>query len=473
MATQQPQTDHDERHIQSLVDNPVEGLNVEIKTWLEPRVPKSISKIVKAILAIRNRNGGFLLIGFDDRSLLPDEQDAPDDVRGAFHIDYIQGLVSRFSSDPFEVKISFPRRGDREYPVIEIPAGVRVPVAAKSDLIDQGNKLIHLGAVYFRTLGTNGTASTAVAQPSDWSEIVDICFNNREADIGQFFRRQFSQRGVQSLRAFFEEFGTSTPSVTLGQRAEQLLQDGEARFKAAINSRSLNDTERSIVDCGMWSVAMVFDPPQVEKVPDRDFLNKFTSSNPNYTGWPVWIESSSLGEERHRPKIVQKRWESLVLLADFSHHLDFSTVDPKGEFYHCRALWDDLTSNVKRGAALDPSLAVIFVAEAIAIGLSYARELDEQKKPRRLAFYFRWTKLKGRQLFAWGNSGMVLPGNIANNDEATTSTELDGKVTQNAIAQFVDEATQDLFATFNGYRYPIQAIENICQRLIERKFKRL
>ncbi|MCA1363408.1 hypothetical protein I6F14_23690 [Bradyrhizobium sp. IC3069] len=42
--------------------------------------PAGIAKIVKAAFALRNRNGGFLVVGFDDKTLLPDAANAPTDI---------------------------------------------------------------------------------------------------------------------------------------------------------------------------------------------------------------------------------------------------------------------------------------------------------------------------------------------------------------------------------------------------------
>ena len=77
----------DDDQIRALVARPGESLNVEIKRWLDPADPVAAAKIVKAVFALRNRNGGFLVIGFDDKTLEPDMTNAPPDVRGAFHQD--------------------------------------------------------------------------------------------------------------------------------------------------------------------------------------------------------------------------------------------------------------------------------------------------------------------------------------------------------------------------------------------------
>jgi predicted HTH transcriptional regulator len=59
----------DQSQVDELVTRPSEGLNVEVKTWIDPDVPDGMAKIIRAALALRNRNGGYLLIGFDDKSL--------------------------------------------------------------------------------------------------------------------------------------------------------------------------------------------------------------------------------------------------------------------------------------------------------------------------------------------------------------------------------------------------------------------
>jgi predicted HTH transcriptional regulator len=177
----------DQSRIDDLVARPSESLNVEIKRWINPAEPEGQGKIIKAAFAIRNRNGGFLLIGFDDVTLLPDQTSAPSDVQTAFHLDVIQGLISRYASEPFEIAVGFATRDGQKYPVVVVPEGVRTPVAVQRDLPDPRNSnraLIRKGELYFRTLASNGTPSTSLARASDWAAIIEICFENREADIG-------------------------------------------------------------------------------------------------------------------------------------------------------------------------------------------------------------------------------------------------------------------------------------------------
>jgi hypothetical protein len=345
-----------------------------------------------------------------------------------------------------------------------------------------------LGDVYFRTLRANGTPSTAVARPQDWLEIVEICFENREADVGRFLRRQLAALDLSTLVAALNQLGLTgiaasavpdalggagtTWPAALRERAMALLGEGSDRFKNALEARTLNPEEQKLADAGSWSVALAINPPRTDKLPDQVFRSTLASSNPRYTGWPVWLDSSGFTDESARPKVLDKAWEALIVSpAHAAGHLDCLRLDPKGEFYLRRNLQDDTTDKVKPFTYLDPVLVIIRVAEAIAVGLSFAKALGWEPEPTRLGYAFRWTKLKGRCLASWANRQAYLSADYgpAHEDEVTSYIELSLDTPITAISPAVDQATQDLFVLFDGFRMPVTSIEHWVQRLIERK----
>jgi hypothetical protein len=101
----------DQTTLDNLVAALSEGLNVEIKRWISPTELGGLAKIIKGILGIRNRNGGFFIVGFDDKTLLPDEENRIKDYKSLYHIDEIQRIVSDFASEVFEVTVGFGRAG--------------------------------------------------------------------------------------------------------------------------------------------------------------------------------------------------------------------------------------------------------------------------------------------------------------------------------------------------------------------------
>jgi hypothetical protein len=77
--------------IKRIVAQPQEGRSVELKRWLDPAEPPSKATIVMALMALRNLNGGYLAIGFDDSGR--PAQSAPANVRDRYHPDVVQKLA--------------------------------------------------------------------------------------------------------------------------------------------------------------------------------------------------------------------------------------------------------------------------------------------------------------------------------------------------------------------------------------------
>jgi hypothetical protein len=116
-------------------------------------------------------------------------------------------------------------------------------------------------------------------------------------------------------------------------------------------------------------------------------------------------------------------------------------------------------------------LVIIRVAEAIAVGIAIVRSVaGTEAAPRRLGFAFQWNKLRERALLSWANPAMRMIGEPrAHEDAVTTFVELPSDTPTNAIAPFVDAATRDLFALFDGTRVTYAVIEDWTSRLVERR----
>jgi len=127
--------DADKDTVRLWLERPSEGLSQELKSWVDPAVPAQKANLVKAIMALRNRDGGMVALGFDNGTgnALPTDRS---DWRTAYHVDAIQGLVSRHASQPFEVAVEWFVSAVAEHPVIVVASGVRTPVAMKTPVRD-------------------------------------------------------------------------------------------------------------------------------------------------------------------------------------------------------------------------------------------------------------------------------------------------------------------------------------------------
>jgi hypothetical protein len=85
---------------------------------LTPTQTPALRKSLRLRWHFEIENGGHLVIGLEDGTLVPNLGGEPAEVRDAFQLDKIQGLVSRYACELFEVGVGFSERDGIEYPVI-------------------------------------------------------------------------------------------------------------------------------------------------------------------------------------------------------------------------------------------------------------------------------------------------------------------------------------------------------------------
>lgn len=461
----------DSSRIKQLIERPSESLSVEIKRWIDPDKPEGVAKIVRASLALRNHDGGYLVIGFNNDTFKPCTENMPADIKIAFHIDKIQGMVSKYSSEPFEISVEFPERDGQCYPVIIIPPGVKTPVAVKSDLIISGTKIISTDDVYVRSLQANNIPSTTKAIWKDWPKIVEICFDNREADIGRFLRRHLSGVTPEIMREFASSITEGTgPEYTTEDLVRRYLHKSEERYKEVVKEKDVKLPEH-----GSWEVALLIMGDIPEHKANKEFLNLLDSSNPNYTGWPVWLISSNFSDRTAHPYVVNGVWETLIVSinTDWIDHVDFMILDPKGKFYLRRPLTDDIAGTDRSPAPLtelDFGLPIIRSAEAIAVGIVYAKAMGCNSENTLLAYAFRWKRLQGRELSYWAQPGRYIsPERRAYQDEVEVSIIVPLETPLSALHTFVNQVVQPLYNVFDGFSLGENVVEELTQGLIERR----
>ena len=151
-------------------------------------------------------------------------------------------------------------------------------------------------------------------------------------------------------------------------------------------------------------------------------FQKIFSSNPNYTGWPVWLDFRHNLNVNDHPKVISGVYEYLIVstVRDFSSHIDFARFDPKGEFFLTRLLQDDGAPKVvEPGKVIDPILMILRVAEAMAVGIAFAKTLEWKPEETTLGFAFRWDNLKERRLTPWANQHLRIPGGGTTHDDSS------------------------------------------------------
>lgn len=466
--------DDESESIRRLVLNPQEALAVEIKSWVDIETDDGVGKLVKAIIALRNNNGGYLVLGFDDATMEPCISKDAETIRQELHIDKVQRVVSRYVSEIFEVKVYFVENENRVHPVISVPTGVKTPVASKRELRAQngGKIIINVGDIFVRTLIANNTASTARASWKDWSKLIEVCFDNREADIGKFIRRHLSKSSLKDLRGVLvgaQSFEEEPIPEDLDSQVISLLGAGNSRFEAAVSKRGV-----ILPEFGTWECAAKISPVRAKIQITDEFLNLLTSANPRLTGWPVWLDSRSASDEYSRPYVLNNAWESLIIsLGRGWDHVDFMIKDPCGEFYLKRALQDDVSPSENApppNTQLDFSLQVLRVTEAIAVAVAFGKAMSNESDVGSVQLAFRWSGLGGRELTAWASPERYLSDHrTAVQDDIVTTINLSLSIPEATYWQYAKEALSPVFALFAGFSLSDGVYEDLASRLLERR----
>jgi hypothetical protein len=456
--------------IESLVDQPREALNIELKEWIDPVVPEAKAKIIKAMMALHNQNGGFLLIGFKNQPPERSINGVPADSRDIFSQDAMQMLASNFSTRAFEVEVHFVSRDGIDYPVIYCPPGVRSPVACKRDLLGSDKKkLLAEHTIYARTLSQNGMVSTAPVRGSDLEELIQRCFENREADVSRFLTSLVRSLDADSSRKFMEGLvAVANAAEASSLTGRTFLDVGDERL-----NKRLAEEARELSAFGVWEAAFVIQGEFPANTANSRFLETINRANPNLTARPIGRVVQQSGQSPH---VLNETWEALWVSnrsPQSEGWLEFAIFNPTGRFFFARCFEDDILDVPGSPTPLkcfDPTIAVWRTAEAMFVGQAFAKALKVRPETS-LAFAFRWKGLKSRALTSWTSPLMRGPteGAISAQDEVVSAVDIQVDSNPEVIANAVHRAVLPVTRCFHGFEIDFVRVKREVENLFYRR----
>lgn len=460
--------------LQEIVRAPRESFDTELKSWIDPKSPEGIAKIAKACIALRNNNGGKLLIGFNDTGEPCGTAPFPD-VAVQFHVDDIQAIATKYASRPFEVFVDFAERDGVGYPVIRVPSGVDSPVASKRALSDAatGKALIQSDIVYVRTTEANMTVSTAGAKHGDYERLTKICFENREADVASFLRRNFSDMLQRTSNPLLAELLQISPApLTSSEAATAFLDYGRIRFEKECTRR-----EMQLPQIGFREIAAVIDGDVPIRTADEQFLRDLQWNKPHHSGWTPWVNTLDARQPAERAYTFDGGWEAFVgelRPALFGSHVDFWRIEPRGRFYYLAGLQEDLPRMGARTpeprTIIDFLLQINRVAEAVSTLVSFAKSMGCNEQTTRVAIAVRWSGIDNRELTSWVEpQRSFYSRGVSRQDVIATHAIVPLETSQGGLIPFVEQLIAPLFACFGGMKFDSPVIAGIAQETLERR----
>jgi hypothetical protein len=422
-----------EQHLRELVAFPREDLNIELKGWLSPSDETDRANVAKALLALANTGGGYLLIGFDEHE--DGWAAAPNEGSDDFSQDVINEIVARYADPPFHCAVYHVagEPGAAAHPVIVVPGNHRVPIRAKSE--DPGRKHVKVHAYYIRR---PGPSSEQPQSPQEWNDLLRRCMLAARDDLLAAFRHIMQQ---------------SSPDAPAPAEHTLLAWDDASRnrFQDLVKDE-LPDEQPSRYAAGVWSVAYALDGTFPR--PDlQELLGVLDRVRGHETGWPPWWVPT-------RPEIAPYPYDGIIECwmreTRFDGYSDFWRVSPEGKLFLLRSYQEDFEDSFAPGTALVISSHLWTMGEVFLHAHRLAQALS--KEPLRVTFRCRWDGLVGRHLASWQRR-TGLPVHRSRTNNVTSELHCTTEAIADALPELVTRLTKPLFQAFDFFAPTPQFVE--------------
>lgn len=390
--------------IDDLVIDPQETLAIEIKNWLPLAENAHKATLAKAVIALANHGGGFIVIGFqEENGLFVEDQDRPDDMN-CYSTDAINGIVRRFCDPAIQCAVRFGQNSEgARFPVIQVPGGHKVPIRAKRG---SENNTLRVNDIFIRKPGPMSETPNTSA---DWDELFDRCMRNRRDEL------------ADQIRALINP-SSELDGVPLDEEAvfSEWVSNSERKWQQNVDD--LQDGAGPRMENGRFEFAYKLFG-EIRNLTAAEFLDVLRQSVVRHTGWPPfwvptrpeiephWIDDAAecwIGGDRFTP-IAQREPD----------HSDFWRVSSNGSAYLTRGYTEDsghvLDGRVGPGEVFDLTLPIWRLGETILHARSLANNLIVGEA--RVAFSIRFTGLNGRELVSINRDRPVTPGRVSRQDE--------------------------------------------------------
>lgn len=181
---------------QRLLTSPGERGEVDYKSSVRFNGDDSHTlNLIRHIQGMANRDGGWLVIGFNSTPPKPDPRHT-DDVCSSYDPTTISKRVDSSIARGQRIRVSVyfephPETGAR-YPLIRVEGFERLPYICRSEqkATDTGKCILRQGAVYMRRPGAE---TSEVSTPEDWEDLINRCVRLRRDEFISEFRELFDR----------------------------------------------------------------------------------------------------------------------------------------------------------------------------------------------------------------------------------------------------------------------------------------
>lgn len=439
------------RRLSDLVTFPKENLGIELKSWLDLRDEMDRANLAKALIALANHGGGYVLIGFaKDKGEWVPAEGRPADLSG-YSEDACNDVLHRYAEPQFHCEVYHVQRhdSDSKFPVVIAPGGHRVPIRTKRD--DPQRKHIRQ---YEYLIRRPGPASEPPQSGQEWDDLIRRCVQAAREELLDDFRRILYGPG-----------GLSAPSESAVRELDAWEKESEDRWRALTLERF-----PSIHQCpyafGVWMTSYIV-RGKFQKPSLGDLLDTLGQVRGHETGWPPWWVPTRSDIAPHPYEGSIECW--LMENGGDPAHADSWRASPSGRMFLVRAHQEDSPENERYepGTVFDLTLPVwrageiLLHANRLAAALHGGDAGDSEVHVK-----MRWTGLKGRELVTWAQPLIHLrEGRMCHQEEVESELLIRALDIPDQLPELVAQLTRPLYQVFDFFEPPAQMFHEQLSRM--------
>ena len=418
--------------------SPSESLDFEVKQWLDMTEVESHGIVAKALIALENHGGGFLLFGYKEdtnKKLVPDLARPPS--LEAYLTDSMNAILKKRAEPAFHVEVTLqihPVTKD-EYPLVRVTGRSKVPVRSDSSTAAGSLKQ----NIYY--IRASGPESRGPLSAAEWDALLRRSLQNQREEI------------VGLLRMLLPSAPDLISSKPNDEQAtlHAFLEASTARWD--VLNASLPEESPSKITRGHFSFgARVLGVSKKAKAKEIIEANQ---SARRYTGWPALV---TLHHEKAKPRLVDgciEAWLAHINYPDVGH-ADFWRIDPNGNFFLLRGYQEDSLDPgkgfKKPGEFLEATLPVWRLGEFLLRIADLADVMFEAGYE--VLFECTWNGLAGRRLFVHNMRRYIPSGYTATENSVVTRGKFPQQVVRELLPDTVKAMTHSLYEHFDFFSPP-------------------
>lgn len=426
------------RRLEDLLENPMESLEVEFKGWLDLRDNRDKATLAKALMALANHGGGYVVFGFTESGgKYAEATGRPDDLQ-VYSTDVVNGIVSRFADPVFHCETTIVNSESGTYPVVTVPGGHKTPIRCRRH--GPNEEVVQLNKHYVRKPGPK---SEDIQDSRDWDQLLKRCLLAQRGELLDQFRLIMLQ-------------GEADAPLGRVDGLDNWVTELHRYWSQAVHA--LPPDSGPTFPHGKFTAAYQLNHPDLTGRPlDSSFLRALTSAKRQFTGWPAfWVPTKS----ELAPYVNDGALECSLGTADGgagdAAHSDFWRAEPEGRLGLIRGHQDD--DSTSPGSIFTVELPIWRLGEVLMHAHSLANALDIPGAE--VTFLARYEGLSGRQLITRSMEWLV-PGQYrSRQDVYQGELETDASDIPSLLPELVFKLAAPLMALFGLYELPPRMVRD-------------